>query len=112
MSGNTGQHITVKMVVGLPVFLCFWTLHILSKSALALISTPVIHSLQARRWFLPVSRSGEFLKNPLKSAHGSAMIYLYLYAHVQGLRIRAGRPIHEMGTSHIFDGKGLDSHAE
>ena len=27
--------------------------------------------------------------------------------HVQGLRIRAGRPIHEMGTSHIFDGKGL-----
>ena len=32
------------------------------------------------------------------------------FAHVQGLRIRASRPIHEMGTSHIFDGKGLDSH--
>jgi len=24
---------------------------------------------------------------------------MYLCAHVQGLRIRAGRPIHEMGTS-------------
>ena len=33
---------------------------------------------------------------------------MYLYAHMQGLRIRAGRPIHEMGISHIFDGKGLD----
>ena len=41
-----------------------------------------------------------------------AIIYAYFYAHVQGLRIRAGRPIHEMRTSHIFDGKGLDSHAE
>ncbi len=30
----------------------------------------------------------------------------------RGLKIRAGRPIHEMRTSHIFDGKGLDSHAE
>ena len=29
----------------------------------------------------------------------SVIIFLYLYAHVQGLRIRAGRPIHEMGTS-------------
>ena len=56
--------------------------------------------------------SGKFLKNPLKSAPDFAIIYLYLYAHVQGLRIRAGRPIHEMRTSHIFDGKGLDSHAE
>lgn len=36
----------------------------------------------------------------------------YLYAQVQGLRIHAGRPIHEMRTSHIFDGKGGDSHAE
>ena len=26
---------------------------------------------------------------------------------MQGLRIRAGRPVHEMRTSHIFDGKGL-----
>ena len=32
----------------------------------------------------------------------------YLYAQVQGLRIHAGRPIHEMGTSHIFDGKELN----
>ena len=32
---------------------------------------------------------------------------MYLYAHMQGLRIRTGRPIHEMGTSHFFDGKGL-----
>ena len=35
----------------------------------------------------------KFLKNPLKSAPGSAIIYAYLYAHVQGLRICAGRPI-------------------
>jgi hypothetical protein len=75
----------------------------------------VIHSLQARRWFSPVSRPGKFLKNPLTSAPDFAIIYLYLYAHVQGLRIRAGRPIHEMGASvllRFFDGKGLDSHAE
>ena len=39
------------------------------------------------------------MKNPLKSAPGYAIIFTYLYAHVQGLRIRAGRPIHEMGTS-------------
>jgi hypothetical protein len=32
----------------------------------------------------------------------------YLYAQVQGLRIHADRPIHEMGTSHIFDGKELN----
>ena len=31
---------------------------------------------------------------------------------MQGLRIRTGRSIHEMRTSQIFDGKGLDSHAE
>ena len=37
-------------------------------------STPVIHSLQAKRWFSPVSRSGKFLKNPLKSVPGSAII--------------------------------------
>ena len=49
-------------------------LHILSKSGLALISAPVIHSSQARRWFSPVSRSGKCLKNPLKSAAGSAII--------------------------------------
>ena len=110
MSGNTGQHITVKMVEWLPCF--FMGSNHTSKSGLALISAPVIHSSQARRWFSPISRSGIFLKNPLKSVPGSAIIKLYLYAHVQGLRIRAGRPIHEMGTSHIFDGKGLDSHAE
>ena len=59
-----------------------------------------------------VSLRQQFLKKPLKSAPGFAIIYAYLYAHVQGVRIRAGRPIHEMRTSHIFDGKGLDSHAE
>ena len=59
MSGNTGQHITVKMVVGLPVFLCFWTLHILSKSALALISTPVIHSVLGEAMALACFSSGK-----------------------------------------------------
>jgi hypothetical protein len=54
----------------------------------------------------------KILKNPLKSAPGSAIIYLYQYAPVQGLIIRAGRPIHEERTSHIYGGKGLDSHAE
>ena len=46
----------------------------ISKSALALISTPVLNCHQARRWFSPVSRSGKFLKNPLKSAPGFAII--------------------------------------
>lgn len=45
MSGNTGQHITVEMVVWLPDFLRLWRPCLLSKSALALISTPVIHSV-------------------------------------------------------------------
>ena len=102
----------MKMVMWLPAFFVYEGDHI-SKSALALISTPVIHSLQARRWFLPVSCSGKSLKNPLKSVPGFAIIYVYLYAQVQGLRIRAGRPIHEERTSsHIFDGKELKSHAE
>ena len=34
----------------------------------------MIHSLQARRWFSPVSRPGKFLKNPLKSAPGFAIM--------------------------------------
>ena len=59
------------------------------------------------------SQFGRISKNPLKSASGFAIIFAYLYDQVQGLRIRAGRPIHEERTSsQIFDGKGLDSHAE
>jgi len=68
-----GQHITVGMVVGLPGFLLYEGDH-MSKSALALILTPVIYCRQARLWFSPVSRSGKFLKNPLKSAPGFAII--------------------------------------
>ena len=49
---------------------------------------------------------------PLLSGGISAIVYLYHLAHAQEQRIRAGRPTHEMRTSHIFDGKGLDSHAE
>ena len=41
-------------------------------------------------------------------APGSAIVYLYLYAHVQGLRIRAGRSIHEERTSQIICTGGLD----
>ena len=54
MSGNTGQHITVETVVQLHGF-CVYEGDRMNKSALALISTSVIHSLQARRWFSPVS---------------------------------------------------------
>ena len=62
MSGNTGQHITVETVVWLPAFLRFRTLHILSKSALALISAPVIHSSQARKCFSPICCSRKFIE--------------------------------------------------
>ena len=43
MSGNTGQRITVKMVMWLSGF--FYEGDHMSKSALALISIPVIHSV-------------------------------------------------------------------
>ena len=60
MSENTGQRITVKMVVCCPVY---YEGDRMNKSALALISTPVIHSLQARRWFSPVSRCCKIHEN-------------------------------------------------
>ena len=65
------------------------------------------HFYQARRWFSPVSRSGkiasgDFLKSPLKSVSGSAIFFLYLCAQMQGLMIRAGRPLFEKRTSALF----------
>ena len=56
--------------------------------------------------------SRKFIEISVEISPGFCYKIGVFYAHVQGLRIRAGRPIHEMRTSHIFDGKGLDSHAE
>ena len=61
MSGNTGQHITVEMVVCCPVF-CVYEGDHTSKSGLALISTPVLNYRQARKWFSPISRSRKFIE--------------------------------------------------
>ena len=62
MNGDTGQHITVRMVMWLPAFLRFRTLHILSKSTLALISTPVLNYRQARKCFSPICCSRKFIE--------------------------------------------------
>jgi len=56
--------------------------------------------------------SGKISEKSVEISPRFAIIQAYFYAHVQGLKIRAGRPVHEMRTSHISDGKGLDSHAE
>ena len=57
MSGNTGQHITVKMVMWLLAFCvcaCPGFMTTRAKSALALISTPVLNYRQARKCLSPI----------------------------------------------------------
>ena len=61
MSGNTGQHITVEMVVCCPVF-CVYEGDHTSKSGLALISTPVLNYRQARKCFSPICCSRKFIE--------------------------------------------------
>ena len=51
--------------------------------------------------------SGKISEKSVEISPRSCYDKACLYAHVQGLRIRTGRSIHEMRTSHIFDGKGL-----
>ena len=65
MSGNTGQHITVEMVVCCPVFCvcaCLVFMTTRAKSALALISTPVLNYRQARKCFSPICCSRKFIE--------------------------------------------------
>ena len=51
--------------------------------------------------------SGKISEKSVEISPRFAIILAYFYTHVQGLRIRAGRPVYEMRTSHILTERGL-----
>ncbi len=91
MSGNTGQHITVEMVVWLPAFLrlCLPWLHDHTRQICYIYACAKLPSGEAVVFacfsFMKIQEnsgkfrkiqenSGKFLKNPLKSVPGFAII--------------------------------------
>jgi len=64
-----------------------------AKSALALISTPVLNYRQARKCFSPDSGHEKFSRFSLKPDRICGIIYVYQYAISEGVTIRGGVPI-------------------
>ena len=86
-----------------------------AKSALALISTPVLNYRQARKCFSPICCSRKFIEIYVEISPGFCYnidVSLCSREGVKNPRWQADTWDVNFGSSQIFDGKGLDSHAE